>query len=128
MFFTILFARSDWFPEPIYVRPARANYGLGWSSKTMTAPQTEMLDSWLNNLRGGISFSTRNLLIVPYDGPVKFAVKEGSAGMKSPEFRISFDFKQLLTDASYNDIANGVIYSTVNNLPFGLSVSIIESQ
>jgi len=127
--FTILFARSNWFPEPVFVRLfSWENNAVQWSSKTITEHQKNMLVSWANNAAFGILGSNINLLIVPYGELVKFAVKEGSTGMKSPEFRISFNYEKLLTTASYNNISDGVIFSATNDLPFGLSVSINETQ
>jgi len=127
--FTILFARSDWFPEPVFVRLfSWDDNAVQWSSKTITEDQKNMLVGWANNATFGILGSNINLLIVPYGELVKFAVKDGSVGMKSPEFRISFNYEELLTAESYNKISDGVTFSAVNNLPFGLSVSINESQ
>jgi len=144
-FFQVIFARSDWFPEPVYVYLYPVSDDIPWSTKPLTEHQINILRSCLKDSY----LMAYNKIIIPYDGPLKIALKSGAEGMKNPEFKISFDYKQLLTDETYNNLVNGAVfmsttfsyeegfkyydgekitYRTVNNLPFGLSVSINEMQ
>jgi hypothetical protein len=150
--FSVVFARSDWFPEPVFVYLKSVDgdssfdsktYTYEWSSKPLTDHQKELLEGMAGN--PGASWVRRSHIIVPYsymysfgvNGPVKLAVKEDSDGMKNPEFKISFDFKQLLTDETYNNIISegkwsqspgrsnpAFTFKSSNGIPFGLIVTI----
>jgi hypothetical protein len=149
--FSVVFARADWFPEPVFVYLESVDgnsyttktYSYNWSSKPLTDHQKELLEGMAGN--PGASWFRRSHIIIPYsymysfgvNGPVKLAIKEGAEGMGNPEFRISFDFKQLLTDETYNNIKSegswnqspdgpnpAFTYRSTGNIPFGLIVTV----
>ena len=152
--FSIVFARSDWFPEPVSVRlsgwggyGSDEPYTYEWSSKPLTDHQKKLIEGLASNPRA--SWGRRSHIIIPYsymysfgvNGPVKLAVKEDGEGMKNPEFNISFDFKQLLTDETYNNIISegswaqstdgsnpAFTYKSTNGIPFGLIVNVNDKK
>jgi len=145
--FSVAFARPDWFNEPVFVRltdgytgPNPEPYEVEWSNKDLSDEQKTLVEGLANH--PSASWYRRNFIIIPYSGdPVKFALNEDAEGMLNPEFRISFDFTQLLTDETYNNINNdgdwsqspegpnpAFTYRSADSIPFGLSVSIVDSN
>ena len=144
--FSLLLARSDWFPEPVYVK-VKPNIGIlptatiEWSNKPLTISQKEMLTSLINYmfLKDNHAAQITNFAIVPYDGPVKLALYDDAEGVENPEITVSFDFTHLLTNETYNAIISGgnfrrpseidsskpaFTFGTSNGRPFGMSASI----
>ena len=150
--FSIVFARNDWFPEPVSVRlsgwggyGSNEPYTYEWSSKPLTDHQKELIEGLASNPRA--SWGRRSHFIIPYsymysfgvNGPVRLAVNENGDGLKNPEFRISFNFSKLLTTETYNNIiSNGqwnqasggeypaFTFSSTNGIPFGLTANVVD--
>jgi hypothetical protein len=151
--FSVVFARRDWFPEPVFVYLESIDgnsydsktYIYDWSSKPLTDEQKKLIEGMASNPMA--SWFRRSHIIIPYDymysfgdnRPVKLALKEDAEGFKNPEFRISFDFLQLLTNETYENAISGGSWSQAQNgpnpaftfrsdagIPFGLKVNIVE--
>jgi hypothetical protein len=153
--FSVLFARSDWFPEPVLVGLTLDEDNVDeWgankmkfysSSKPLSSFQKETLLSLINDTRfiGGVRRGY-TYAVVPYSGPVKLALYEDSEGLKNPEFKVSFDFTNILTAETYNTIVNGgafiytggvwgipgtvFTFAAKNSIPFGISASVGEKE
>ena len=139
--FSIVFARSDWFPQPVFVRLSGwsypETYSFEWSSRPLTEHQKRLVEGIASNPNA--AWGRRSHIIIPYGNPVRLAVNEGATGMRNPEFRISFDFTQLLSDETYNNIISGgawnqapgspnpaFTFKASQGIPFGLSVFVAD--
>jgi len=149
---TVLFARSDWFSESVFVKLDAVEtdpivgileHSITWSNKSLSNFQKEKLISLLDHASFSEVIHMSNIIVVPCDGPVKLALFEDAEGMKNPEFKVSFDFTHLLTEETYNNIISGGFFrrqsddnnpdpvftiASSNGLPFGLSASIEERE
>lgn len=134
--FSVFFSRSDWFPEPALVTLSEDEDGVFHflsSNINLTDTQKEYLESLATN--GTYRRFYGNLVIVPYDGPVKFAVTGDGEGMENPVAQVKFNFDNLLSDETYEDFADDqfidadtIYYKLVNDIPFGLSIDFIEAS
>lgn len=133
--FSILFARSDWYPTPVLVQTEESSvdpdaFVVSWSSRTMTDDEIRKIESLVTN--GTQRRFYGNMIIIPYDGPTEVAVTDGGPGMANPVAYIRFDYDTLLDDATWADFeADGVIdsdivYRMVDDVPFGLTVEFVD--
>jgi len=131
---SIVFARSDWFPEPTYVIfeyvvneiEDKLEKHLYDSSIVLSDWQINLLSSLIDHLHTNISIH-KGFMLIPYDGPLVWSINGLGQGVSNPEFSFSFDFTNLLTEETYESIINDdpedvqIVYRLINNIPYGLN-------
>jgi hypothetical protein len=123
--FSVIFARDDWFPEPVLVYFSDRNT-LAGSSKTLTAFQATVLASM-------VSQSTQrryldHLIIVPYSRKVVAMKHERNCedgARTSLQAQVSFDLSDLISEDSVFSGDSSIIKfkRDGNQVPFGINLS-----
>ncbi|MEQ1877610.1 MAG: hypothetical protein ABL958_13280 [Bdellovibrionia bacterium] len=122
--FSIVFARDDWFPNPVLVY-FDSRTTIGASSPALTADQSAKLISLVSQNTQRRNFE--HFLIVPYS-LVSVALSPNILGhgpQASAAAEVSFDFSILLeAGATFSGATSVIKFSRdANNIPFGTSLT-----
>lgn len=133
----VLFARSDWFSEPVQVRldyDGDSRLEVAWSSRPLSSFQREVLESLADGGTNRRFYA--NLIIVPYGPARSFALGDGETVDVTVRFDFSdaIDFGESRTDLdAIRDVywghhTNEDIYlwfrTDENGVPMGLQVTL----
>ena len=125
---SILFARDDWFPDPVLVQFAgdQPLDSIERSSIPLSQEQNEKLESLVNE--GTWRRFYGRMIVIPYEGPHMYNLSTGAAPSVNVEFDLSdvIDFSESsLVPVSWQepDSAELVYKADAQGVPFGLTVS-----
>lgn len=122
---SILFIRSDWFPNPVVVTKQAGVY-VPVDGGTLTPTQQVILTNFKNG--GTFRRIYNTFIIIPFDGPIGVNFNgTGSSQTYDTNISVTFDLANLLDPSSnFETTPYKVVYQGVNYIPFGLSVSMTK--
>lgn len=123
---SVLFARSDWFPQAVVVN-FHGNTG-GADAYTVAASSIPLTQDQENLLTSLVGQGTRrrfydNLVVIPFAGPKVVDLTAGTTGPTALTVDVNFDLSDILDPATDLDIPQVVFKGDASHVPFGLTVS-----
>jgi hypothetical protein len=127
---SVLFARDDWFPEPVLIQMEWSNpYVIERSSIALTPVQKELIENLVSEGTGRRFYG--RFVVIPFAGPHVYTL-DGTPPTVSVDFNltsaVNFDLSNLV-DVSWTvpvpeDENLKVVYTAdADGIPFGLSIS-----